>query len=156
MRGEQSTFCSFWHLTWCFLAVVTVAALGCSSEPLDKVIVEGEVTYAGKPVANGDIQFTPIEGTKGPASGAPIVDGKYVAKAKGGVPIGKHRVMIRGFRAPGGGTKEEDSKLARDVSGLEGGPREQYIPEKYNKDSELTLTVDGESSRVTKDFSLEP
>jgi hypothetical protein len=33
-------------------------------------------------------------------------------------------------------------------------PKEQYIPEKYNKSSELELTVPPGSGPITKDFTL--
>jgi hypothetical protein len=132
-----------------------VAALillaGCQPSDMDAVIVEGDVRYAGQPVGNGDIQFVPIEGTKGPASGAPIVDGHYRVEAKGGVPIGTHRVMIRGFRAANAPTGQSD------VPGMGGTGRLQFIPPKYSSPrSTLTATIEQGPSPITRDFDLQP
>ena len=82
----------------CLLTTFCLLTAGCQKSNLDKVVVEGAVTFDGIPVENGEIRFYPAEGTLGPVSGAPIVDGQFVAKAKGGVPVGTHQVQIRGFR----------------------------------------------------------
>src|SRR5688572_29535122 len=86
------------------LACVILAQLaGCgANEGPQRVIVQGKVAFEGQPVANGQILFYPTGDTRGPVSGGPIKDGQYVAKARGGVPIGTHRVEITAFRAPTG------------------------------------------------------
>jgi hypothetical protein len=125
--------------------------VGCGREGLERVVVGGNVTYQGEPVAVGKIRFFPAEDTMAPMSGAFIVDGKYEARTKGGVPVGSHTVEIVAHRV--------DPKYAH----LEGNtspdtdgalPLQQYLPAKYNKQTELTLTVPSGSSRITKDFEL--
>jgi hypothetical protein len=121
-----------------------LVTIGCNRNP-GKVIVSGNVTYASEPVQLGQIRFVPIDVTEGPLTVAEILDGHYVAKSHGGVPIGGHRVEIRAFDMSG-------------VIAAPGGPEpKQLIPEKYNDKSELTLTIDASSGRtLTKNFDLAP
>jgi len=128
-------------------AVLLTFLGGCGPrDGLQKVIVSGKVSYAGQPVGNGQIYFYPGQGTKGPVSGAPIKDGMYRAVAKDGVPVGTQLVKIEGYRSPGG---ETGGDL---LSGS--GAREQYIPRKYNKASELEVTIPGDQRKFTYDFDL--
>ena len=129
----------------CLLALVT--GYGCRHSDLEKVVVRGEVTYAGEPIANGQIRFAPIEGTKGPISGGVIKDGKYEAQGKGGVPLGKHRVEIYGYRP-----------IKKAAGGLqnEGGDAEQFIPAKYSGGSSLTATITAQNASEPVDFKLDP
>jgi len=132
--------------TW----LLVVGVVGCgSSGGLEKVVVSGKVTYKGQPVENGDIFFYPMEGTRGPMSGASIKDGHYIAKAKGGVPVGEHLVRISAYRLNTG--KANDDMMA---SAKSGGQRIQYLPEKYNEKSELRLKVDGNDAETTQDYEL--
>jgi len=127
-----------------------LAILGCGpSSKIDKVIVRGHVAFDGEPISNGEIRFYPIEGTAGSVSGGPIKDGKYVAKGRGGVPIGKCRVKIRGYRPP------PESSTGDVAPGLEEGrPAVQYLPEKYNAHSELVARIEDNGSDMTLDFDL--
>lgn len=59
----------FLAIAVCFTVLAVLTGCGPKRD-LDKVIVEGTVSYDGQPVINGDIKFYPIEGTKGPVSGA--------------------------------------------------------------------------------------
>ena len=127
------------------LALFCTALLGCGkSGALDKVVVSGTVTLDGEPIPNGEVLFYPIEGTPGSVSGGPIKDGKYTAKGRGGVPVGKHSVEIRAFRAP--------SRAGTGDLAVEGGPAVQYLPPKYNTQSEIDVEID--SSNRTQDFAL--
>jgi len=106
--------------------------------------VTGTVTFAGKPVPYGTITFVPEPGSGLPVSGADIRNGKYEVTNHGGVPVGKHRVEIHGW----------DSSPANlgpaDVSDAAVKP---LIPEKFNTQSELKLTVES-AAPVQKDFDL--
>jgi len=137
--------------TWSWMFVLLVV-LGCNQGGLQKVIVVGDVSYNGEPVKNGEILFYPTGDTQGPVSGASIKDGHYEAIGKGGVPVGTHRAVIRGFRAA-----KPLGKAATNVANQleqEGGIREQCLPAKYNDQSTLEVTVEGNQRRVVKDFSL--
>ena len=87
----------------------------------------------------------PTAGTMAPMSGGHIVDGRYKIAAKGGVPLGTHRIEITGYREPPSTGGEADAPTIR----------KQYVPDKYNKQSELQLTVDAGQSEMKYDLQLE-
>ena len=129
------------------LLSLIIASAGCGPKSdLQKVIVSGKVTFEVQPVGNGQIEFHPMKGTRGPVSGAPIKDGEYRAHAKGGVPVGLQKVKIKGYRARKGAA---DTDL---ISG--GGTPKQYLPAKYNNQSELELEIPADQSEWTHDFEL--
>jgi hypothetical protein len=125
------------------LLATLAASCGCgsSNSGVEKVVITGTVTYDGTPIPNGEVRFYPIEGTKGAVSGGPIRDGAYTAQGKGGVPVGKHRVEIQGFRAAKGSE-----------SLPEGGSAEQYLPAQFNENSTLTAEVTPDTENL--DFAL--
>jgi hypothetical protein len=118
------------------LAACLCVSLGCNGgkSDLDKGIVSGTVTFDGTPVTNGQILFLPIEGTKGAASGASVVDGNFTVKGKGGIPFGKHRVEIRAAKPGAGGIDQ------------------QYLPSRYNDSSTLTAEVNPDTEQL--EFAL--
>jgi hypothetical protein len=127
-----------------FVAIaIAIHSAGCSKGGLERVVVEGNVTYDGTPVANGEIHFYPTETAPGPLAGAPIKDGKYSVNNRGGVPVGAKRVEIRAYRP---------AKSSLPVG--EGPPPEQYIPDKYNQRSEQTANITGDKDPMTLDFNL--
>lgn len=118
-----------------------LACVGCGSgDQIRRAIIKGEVTYDGQPIANGQIGFYPTGDTPGGVASAPIVAGKYVVENKGGVPLGKHRVEVEGYRAPMGPYDPDAG-------------REQFIPAKYNRNSELTVEIADSSDQP---FHLKP
>ncbi len=131
----------------------STSLVGCGGKGLDRVVVSGKVTLGGKPLADGEIRFVPIEGTKAPISGAAIVNGRYKAGAKGGVPLGTYKVEIEAYRPLSGA---QPNKSSDDDMVGSGGAREQYIPARYNKNSELKITVPPESGALVSDFELVP
>jgi hypothetical protein len=87
LRITRLVFCAM-------LAAVCLPLLaGCGPEGSTK-IVYGTVTYDGQPVETGKVRFVPIDGTSGPASMSPISNGEFRIEARGGVPIGRHRVEV--------------------------------------------------------------
>ena len=85
------------------LLALNVLLIGCGGG-LDVVPVHGTVNLNGKPIPDGEIRFVPIEDTKGPASVGNIVAGEYKIDARGGVPVGKHRIEIRVIGRTGAGS----------------------------------------------------
>lgn len=133
--------------TRCLLLIGLGLLLGCGhGSRLDRVVVSGKVSYQGKPVSEGMITFVPIKDTKGPASSAIIQDSLYQVVAAGGVPTGTHRVEIQAFRPLANRSNHPPFLQDRE-------PREQYLPEKYNRQSTLEATVTTESVQ-TQDFDL--
>ena len=131
------------------LALLVCLTVGCGEKSgIKKVVVTGTVSYKGTPIANGDIRFDPAPGTAGPVSGAKIINGKYKAAGRGGVPVGDHLVRIRGYHTEGSG----GDMLSAQPKQASGG---QYIPVTYNKKTSTYVTITGEESQEQHDFALE-
>jgi hypothetical protein len=135
------------HL-WLALFLIGLAlqttALGCRNDGgLERVIVSGKVIYNGQPVSDGDIRFVPIETSHAPASGATIVNGQYKVDGHGGAAVGKYKVVIQAYRMD----KSVRSRFAE-------GAKVQYLPPKYNTNTQLELTIESGSSEIAKDFEL--
>jgi len=72
-----------------------LAFVGCGEpNPLGRRAVHGAVSYQGKPVDYGAIQFAPEDPQHGVSSGAMIENGKYQIKLSQGLPPGSYQVMI--------------------------------------------------------------
>jgi hypothetical protein len=98
-------------------------------------LISGTVKLDGQRLAEGDIQFIPIEGTSGPDAGAVIKDGKYKVAQKG-LAGGKYRVSISGYKQSG--------KLVQDP--LIGPPVKeivQIVPKEYH----------GENSKLVREIT---
>ena len=108
------------------VAAACVVAFGCG--PRDtRVECSGTVTYAGQPVEEGSIGFSPLAGG-GRSEGAVITAGRYTAR----VQPGRHRVEIRGSRPLAGKPI---------VSDMPSGIREDYIPKEFNDASTLEAEI---------------
>ena len=83
------------------LAVASVCLVlgGCGGNAIR--VVHGTVTVGGEKVPEGHLLFVPIQGTPGPNSSGRIVDGQYRIEARGGVPVGTHRVQVRAMAKTG-------------------------------------------------------
>lgn len=136
----QKSFGSLFVLT-CFLFCLT-AFVGCGKGD-GLCSVEGTVTLDGVPVATGTINFGPMAGQHGTATGAKIVDGKYSAKAsEGEMVVSVYSQKLEKLENP-----TEDDK-AHGVTER----RVELIPEKYNRQSELKCTI--KPGKNTVDFDL--
>ena len=93
--------------------------------------LKGQVTFEGKPVEDGNIVLRPVEKTPGPAVAAKITGGNYEIPKDKGLKAGKCLVLITAVNK---GT--------------------QYIPDKYNIASAVTVDLQGGAN--SKDFALEP
>lgn len=150
-------------------SLLSICVIGCSKRGgLEKITVVGEVTYDGHKVLNGSIRFVPQTGTAGPVSTAPIVNGQYEAKYKGGVPVGSHRVVLQALVLEEIGSIDGGGGDGGDM--LSGLPRKkrvklpipaywhngvkQFLPPKFNQDSKLTVTITGEGSTQAEDFHI--
>jgi hypothetical protein len=134
--------------------LLAVTAVGCSRDQgPPRVVVCGAVTYQGKPVAQGQIRFVPTKGSTGPVSIASIVDGRYRADAKGGLPVATQRVEILAYRLDPKHNRQDPPPPGIGTSS-EWPPKEQYLPTKYNTQSILELVVDADRGEIHKDFEL--
>jgi hypothetical protein len=119
--------------------------VGCQQGPA-RIGVKGTVTYKGAKVADGWITFVPKEPDKGTQEAARITDGEYALGAANGLVPGGYRVAIT--------ASEPGAKPAPDMA--PGAPRrvQPLIPEKYNRDSNLSIDVTVEGQREF-DFNLD-
>jgi len=107
--------------------------LGCS-RATGRQSLEGSVTLEGAPLTEGSIVFHPQAGTKSPTTGGTISQGRFSISPAGGAFAGTFRVEITAVRNIG-------RKVKDPVSGKLMDELEQYIPARYNRQSELTATV---------------
>jgi len=131
MSGHFS-FLQFYLMAVCGMSL----AIGCSAVPDDappKAKTAGKVTFQGEPIQNGMIRFIPDVGA--PVQTV-IVQGEYLIDYKGGVPLGKARVEIDGFRETG-----EMASVGPDKTVPES---VQFLPDQYNKKSTLVVEITGD------------
>jgi hypothetical protein len=97
--------------------------------------ITGAVKLKGQPVADGIINFAPLDGqTTG--DGAQIVNGKYRIPKEKGLSPGKYQVRIyAGDGRSGAGNASPDSPYA----GLK--PGEERVPASYNEKSNIVREV---------------
>ena len=130
------------------LVLIITALIGCNSGS-SLMRAWGEISYDGKAIEEGEIIFFPIEGTLGPSTGAPIKNGSYDIPAKTGlVSNGTYRIEITGLR-----------KVKYIPGGSGGGPltevMQNFLPDSYNKKSNLILKVSNVTSENNRIFNLE-
>jgi hypothetical protein len=116
------------------LVLLSCAALlaGCGGSP--RLAVTGTVTLDGVPLEEGYIQFRPLPGTPGPTAGAEIVNGRFSIAKEKGTFAGTFRVEITA-------TRKTDQKVMDDFSGKLADVHEQFVPARYNSQTELTAQV---------------
>jgi hypothetical protein len=108
--------------------LLCIAALaGCGPGGPKTVPISGSVSFAGQPVAEGEIAFRSADGATASWAG-PIVAGRFAIRST----VGPKRVEIIAVR-PRSGAKAKASG--------EGVPNEMYIPARYNLESELEADV---------------
>jgi len=112
-------------------------AAGCSTEPR-QYVVKGKITFDGQPLSDGDILFASPAGDRGPDASR-IKAGAYELKTT----EGSKRVEISASKIRPGGAR-----------GAGGEPvPEEFIPERYNTQSELTAQVQPSNANLI-DFEL--
>ena len=117
---------------WCCSLAGLLLLSGCAGAESS---ISGTVNLDGKPVAEGDIRFIPMEGTAGADAGAVIRVGKYKAIVKD-LATGKYRVSIRGYKQSG--RMEPDPLGGPPIKGTV-----QIVPKQYQ----------GDDSRLVKDIT---
>ena len=121
-----------------------LSMLGCGGDDLERQVVYGRVSFNGEQVTGGDILFVPIGDTKGPTTGAKINDGQYQADHRGGVPIGRHQIRVRGF-------------LGELPPTPQGGPDNivyPAVPVEFYTASTIEITLESGEKQVEKNFDL--
>lgn len=125
--------------TWTALVLATLLGVlpGCSGAKGPPTFeVSGDVTFAGKPVEQGNIVFDPVSGAGGSAI-AGIINGRFSAR----VPAGEMILRVSATRTTG-----EKDQYGEPVS-------ESYIPSRYNQESSLRKTIEpGQGNRIDLDL----
>jgi hypothetical protein len=122
------------------LALLCLSMAGCGSS---KPIMEGTVALDGVPIEKGTIMLMPIDG-KGQTAGCGIEAGKYRMQAS----PGPRQVLIE--------ANKKDGTMPDPMSPGSGKMIDRYVnyvPEKYNEKSELTVTIKPGLNK--HDFKLE-
>jgi hypothetical protein len=107
---------------------------GCSNGPAEGII-RGTVKLDGRPLEQGDIRLTAIDG-RAPTAGAQIVNGRFETRAK----VAKFRVQIESNVLPGGQKADPNKKVDKYAAAQDAAPI-SLVPDKYNKFSKLELDV---------------
>jgi hypothetical protein len=115
-----------------FLALLVWTGCGGPIDDLPRESVWGKVSFDGKPLATGAIQFLPDSGPGETQAGAMIRSGSYdIPRQEGPVP-GTYRVVI---------TSAVGAAALAGLPGRELPPPKELIPAKYNTKSDLTAEV---------------
>ena len=109
------------------LAAATLTG-GCGGPP--RAQVKGVVTVDGKPLADGSIEFFPVDG-KGQSAGTSVHDGVYQVEAS----VGEMKVTINGTEVIGK-RKAYDTPESPMIDVVR-----NAVPERYNTKSELKTTL---------------
>jgi hypothetical protein len=145
ISGEDGQM-SIGKIVWLF-AIGFVALAGCNGQPTP-VGVSGAVTLDGAPLAEGTLQFEPLELTTGQSREVTIRDGKFSLPASEGVLPGvEFRVIIQAFKKTG--QKYPNADMAASYDEVV-----QYVPEQYNSATTLRAKVSPNESENNLTFDL--
>ncbi len=140
-----------WHGWRMICLVLALVEAGCSSHPAT-IGLQGEVSYEGRTVKEGQIEFEPTDGTKGATSAANIVNGRYETSSQWGIlPNGVYLVRIVGYRKTG------KTERVRGMSGdppVENAVKENFIPAIHNSLSTLKVRIADLPDKNRVDFRL--
>ncbi len=136
MRRLDSLICL------CGMVALSLAGCGPASDGPPLHSVSGAVTFAGEPIADGEIRFIAADGKR--IDAGKIDAGQYRVQTS----IGKKRVEVYAVR-------KDPNKLI--PSAIEPGKHEpateMYIPAKFNEKSELTADI-AAGGKKGLDFTL--
>lgn len=126
-------------LCCCSFGLGILLFAGCGGPSGPKMYkITGTVTVDGAPLPIGTVLLLPVDGAGG-SFGADVLDGRFEIQSS----AGEKTVMINGYR------------LSETQLGPTGKPgTEQYLPDQYNRDSILKLTV-SDAGPFEANFPLE-
>jgi hypothetical protein len=124
------------RLNLALFSTVLLLVAGCRDGDANRGAVGGAVKLDGKPVEQGSILFTPIEGAKGAVTGGVIENGRYRLSEAIGPAIGWNRVEIRAMRKTG---KNIPKPFA--PPGQMAEEQVEAIPPQFNSESRLKVEI---------------
>ncbi len=133
------------------LAALALAAAGCGEAKRPTANVAGTVTFRGKPVPAGFINFLPdvTAGHSGEVKGFPIVDGRYDT-AKGsspGIYPGAMVIRISGFDGKAVSQWPKGKQIFNEYEfreAVQGGTKDIVVPESAGQNVKVVPTADPE------------
>jgi hypothetical protein len=125
------------------LMMIAMLLAGCGPQQ-NGLPISGGVTFQGKPLNQGTIQFSPAEGQE-TFSGGSIQDGRYLLSAEHGLAPGKYQVRIYSSE---GAASQSDEPPGERVA-----PFRERIPAPYNSQTTLAAEVK-EAGDNTFDFVI--
>jgi len=131
------------------VGVMALALPGCGPGSGGLAVVKGKISYKGKPVPNGTINFLPSDGNKPSATGEIQSDGSYELKTylsnkpSNGAVIGQHKVVIVAMMDMGNALPEQRTPLPPPI-----------VPVKYTSPATSDLTANVENKENTINFDL--
>jgi len=131
-----------------FLVAVGALSLtaGCSKKVETKVAISGTVLVDNAPLKDGDITFVGAAGTIPEV--LEVKDGAF----KGEVSAGSKRVEVRAYKpvsSTGGGMYKEGEMPGGGTS------KENYLPAKFNTDSQLAVVIKSEGGNDNLRFEVQ-
>lgn len=117
-----------------------------------RAAVQGFVTFDGAPLETGVVVMLPAGDTKGPTAGSAVSNGSFSIAAASGPVTGRYRIEIKALRKTGRQVKTVVSVGGRQVREAS----EQFIPAKYNKDSELEIEIKPGRNKISLELKSEP
>jgi hypothetical protein len=132
-----------------FMAVfLSWTAIAWMCAPPAPVAVRGTLAYQGSPVEQGEIEFSPAAGENAQRHSIKVEMGKFLLPAwQGLLRNRKYVVRVKAYRKTGRVYENADPQESADEY-------EQYLPGKYNSDSELSFVADRASLSKGLEFDL--
>ena len=115
----------------------------------ERVVLAGKVTYNGKPIAEGEIRFVPAASSAVPAAGAE--NQRWQVQGRCQRRRSHRNAQDRDRSLP---SRSRARKPGQPAPPMAAAFRIQYIPKRYNVDSQLQITIEPGSREITKDFDL--
>lgn len=140
--------------TWLVLCLPALMLCGCGESGPERIGVSGEVTYNGEPVVDGEISFHPEAGTEAPPSSTTVTDGKYQLSPKWSLMPGTYKVAFRSYKVSLKDPTFPGSDLDRPPSADGIVLKEQLLPEKFNTESPIKLSVKSGDKSITQNYDL--
>ncbi len=128
--------------------LVLSLVVGCGEKnPLGRMPVSGTVTFQGRPLESGSIEFAPVDPLGKTKAGGPVVDGKYSIAVNQGLAPGEY--VVRVFSPVGAAEAAGDAMPGSRPTAV----ARERIPPIYNVNSRLRCEVSAEKTNL-HDFNL--
>jgi hypothetical protein len=136
------------------VSVLFVAGCGGGDE-FELIDVSGTANFMGHPIEDGSVRFVPKAdsgGTSQPARTAQIISGKYSATGRAGIAPGEYILQVEAYTKNPGASADPAQEGGEIPEAMI--RSDQVLPEKFNKKSDMTLTIESGSDPIEQNFDL--